>query len=105
FLYDACPPRHLHSFPTRRSSDLGTGVGLPAVAVRVPPDAQPATKAIPRNPAAATDRCRMPDLLFHEFKDQRGAGIALVAGCASGDRKSTRLNSSHVSISYAVFCL
>src|SRR5699024_11858456 len=26
-------------------------------------------------------------------------------GCAAGDRKSTRLNSSHVSISYAVFCL
>src|SRR5207302_10312109 len=25
--------------------------------------------------------------------------------CASGDRKSTRLNSSHVKISYAVFCL
>src|SRR6266568_8509599 len=30
-----------------------------------------------------------------------------VTGCAgsSGDRKSTRLNSSHSSISYAVFCL
>src|SRR5699024_12825483 len=26
-------------------------------------------------------------------------------GLALGDRKSTRLNSSHVSISYAVFCL
>src|SRR5207249_10577413 len=26
-------------------------------------------------------------------------------GRADGDRKSTRLNSSHVSISYAVFCL
>src|SRR6266487_1546383 len=26
-------------------------------------------------------------------------------GCAEGDRKSTRLNSSHPSISYAVFCL
>src|SRR5207249_8487084 len=26
-------------------------------------------------------------------------------GVAEGDRKSTRLNSSHVSISYAVFCL
>src|SRR5699024_11731536 len=26
-------------------------------------------------------------------------------GAAGGDRKSTRLNSSHVSISYAVFCL
>src|SRR5437868_12899914 len=28
-----------------------------------------------------------------------------VAGARHGDRKSTRLNSSHVSISYAVFCL
>src|SRR5437868_9737946 len=28
-----------------------------------------------------------------------------VAGQADQDRKSTRLNSSHVSISYAVFCL
>src|SRR5207249_5406255 len=27
------------------------------------------------------------------------------AGAAQKDRKSTRLNSSHVSISYAVFCL
>src|SRR5690625_5680396 len=27
------------------------------------------------------------------------------AGVPSGDRKSTRLNSSHVAISYAVFCL
>src|SRR5699024_12524314 len=26
-------------------------------------------------------------------------------GSSGGDRKSTRLNSSHVSISYAVFCL
>src|SRR5438045_8022744 len=27
------------------------------------------------------------------------------AGSAEGDRKSTRLNSSHLGISYAVFCL
>src|SRR5438067_656205 len=33
----------------------------------------------------------------------RGALLAEVLG--SEDRKSTRLNSSHVSISYAVFCL
>src|SRR3712207_8943612 len=26
-------------------------------------------------------------------------------GCRCGDRKSTRLNSSHANISYAVFCL
>src|SRR5699024_11924986 len=33
--------------------------------------------------------------------------IAIIFGLGSilGDRKSTRLNSSHVSISYAVFCL
>src|SRR5438067_9420970 len=30
---------------------------------------------------------------------------ARVRQAARGDRKSTRLNSSHVSISYAVFCL
>src|SRR5258707_13758391 len=27
------------------------------------------------------------------------------SGCQPGDRKSTRLNSSHANISYAVFCL
>src|SRR5438067_7375977 len=32
-------------------------------------------------------------------------GEAPPAGVAAPDRKSTRLNSSHVSISYAVFCL
>src|SRR5438874_4991997 len=31
--------------------------------------------------------------------------IGLLATMALGDRKSTRLNSSHVEISYAVFCL
>src|SRR5256885_11075180 len=32
-------------------------------------------------------------------------GMAAVAGEAQADRKSTRLNSSHLVISYAVFCL
>src|SRR5438067_4899428 len=37
---------------------------------------------------------------------ETGAGSgAVVGGGALKDRKSTRLNSSHVSISYAVFCL
>src|SRR5699024_11832861 len=34
----------------------------------------------------------------HEFGKAYGLGVDI-------DRKSTRLNSSHVSISYAVFCL
>src|SRR5690348_18031250 len=42
----------------------------------------------------------IPGQGFHSF-DQRVHGI-----CDEiGDRKSTRLNSSHPSISYAVFCL
>src|SRR5256885_12315037 len=35
----------------------------------------------------------------------RGAVIVRGRGCGRGDRKSTRLNSSHLVISYAVFCL
>src|SRR6266540_5872089 len=35
-----------------------------------------------------------------------GLHVALVTGSADArDRKSTRLNSSHITISYAVFCL
>src|SRR5690625_5324786 len=33
------------------------------------------------------------------------ASVTLVEANKMGDRKSTRLNSSHVAISYAVFCL
>src|SRR5690349_24791715 len=47
-----------------------------------------------------------------QFIFPNGKRITLLArgrlvnlGCATGDRKSTRLNSSHVEISYAVFCL
>src|SRR5437870_7430805 len=37
--------------------------------------------------------------------DYAAAGIRIVAELIDADRKSTRLNSSHVAISYAVFCL
>src|SRR5256885_8082210 len=33
------------------------------------------------------------------------AACAFSGACIAGDRKSTRLNSSHLVISYAVFCL
>src|SRR5438874_3805876 len=39
---------------------------------------------------------------FKEFKQEEAD---LAETCACLDRKSTRLNSSHVEISYAVFCL
>src|SRR5947199_8177237 len=37
--------------------------------------------------------------------DAQGRGAVGDAGGGGGDRKSTRLNSSHLGISYAVFCL
>src|SRR5690606_39807665 len=38
-------------------------------------------------------------------RDQEAARVDLVRVCTELDRKSTRLNSSHVKSSYAVFCL
>src|SRR5690625_224066 len=45
--------------------------------------------------------------LLREHKEDLGMLVTLEAGKipSEGDRKSTRLNSSHVAISYAVFCL
>src|SRR5690606_39976999 len=40
-----------------------------------------------------------------EVLDRDAVGVLDQAAEAPGDRKSTRLNSSHVKISYAVFCL
>src|SRR5207249_8206659 len=48
--------------------------------------------------SSATDGRRRP-------REQTRGGEWWQRVCSRGDRKSTRLNSSHVSISYAVFCL
>src|SRR3989442_9915226 len=54
----------------------------------------------------------LPHLSDREYPYRKGARRALAMdgrgfrlGPAAEDRKSTRLNSSHVRISYAVFCL
>src|SRR5947209_16082167 len=52
---------------------------------------------LPRLPARARDRFEFSARLADVRRGER----ALVRG----DRKSTRLNSSHANISYAVFCL
>src|SRR5436853_3975561 len=66
FFYSYGDHRHLHSFPTRRSSDLSISLGCNSDA------------------SCASASPRISRQL---------------------DRKSTRLNSSHLGISYAVFCL
>src|SRR5258705_9896794 len=44
---------------------------------------------------------RSPRIDWQRLGARAGQGCA----CARGDRKSTRLNSSHLGISYALFCL
>src|SRR5207249_1684969 len=56
--------------------------------------------------ASPKDRCALPPSLRDEISKTypRARPVSLARGYVL-DRKSTRLNSSHVSISYAVFCL
>src|SRR5690348_17946429 len=79
-------PRDLHSFPTRRSSDLVDSAPQSVTVADVNGDGK-------------------PDVLT---ANSGGASVSVLRGNGDGhpeDRKSTRLNSSHPSISYAVFCL
>src|SRR5436309_1286353 len=54
-------------------------------------------RAGPARPPRGTRRKGPPPVRRHRGEPDRGR--------CRGDRKSTRLNSSHVKISYAVFCL
>src|SRR5204862_6925297 len=85
FLTPRRPPTST-PFPTRRSSDLG------------PPDMLVRRIAIPRQ------RCQTAAICGLE-SDGNSASHTPDSHASSPDRKSTRLNSSHVEISYAVFCL
>src|SRR5207253_10254751 len=97
--------RELHPFPTRRSSDLG-GLGPTeddltresvaealGLELRRDPDVLDllAKRFASRNMKMSANNAKQADIL---------AG-AIVLPNSSGDRKSTRLNSSHVAISYA----
>src|SRR5690606_41894730 len=97
FLSYTPPHRVPPSFPTRRSSDL-----IRTRNHRNRPDSGPRVRAPParahrRARRAAVDR-RFRHRLFI-------AGVTAADADLHTDRKSTRLNSSHVKISYAVFCL
>src|SRR5689334_24619984 len=57
-------------------------------------------------PAARVRLLHLGQRLLERLGRDRGDdGAPGAAGLGAGDRKSTRLNSSHSSISYAVFCL
>src|SRR5699024_12634640 len=97
--------RTLYSFPTRRSSDLQMHHQLAAVADAQdghPPGEDLGITAGRILQVDAVGPARENDPLGVLGTDHRGVGLI---GINLTDRKSTRLNSSHVSISYAVFCL
>src|SRR5207248_9124453 len=92
-FYYSLHPRALHSFPTRRSSDLlwrESRIGSIRVK-QLQPECQHGIVSIGRG-------AQLPI-------GARLAAIAAEAAVSVLDRKSTRLNSSHRTISYAVFCL
>src|SRR3712207_9017492 len=60
-----------------------------------------------RHPAGRPDPCRLlaPAVVLREVAVPEPLLIHHRGHREGGDRKSTRLNSSHANISYAVFCL
>src|SRR5205807_4805857 len=98
FFARARPPRDLHSFPTRRSSDLGDGHEEDA-ALLDPADVRPLV-VDELSLARAADGAE-----FQASLSEGEVAVDLLDGGKVLDRKSTRLNSSHLVISYAVFCL
>src|SRR5947209_5921533 len=103
----ACSPRAgtLYVFPTRRSSDLGEHFLAFEDWLRSGPEAQPAigigTQRITRDQRSGDWLNQRHFLRLGNAENRQ----AMMAEAAHLDRKSTRLNSSHANISYAVFCL
>src|SRR5690606_40312588 len=96
------PHRALHSFPTRRSSDLRHNLAT----ARREGDVHK-NRLILVGEAHALKFQRIVYRGHHlrtAIPGRFGGGVQHLEE-PFGDRKSTRLNSSHVKISYAVFCL
>src|SRR5690606_40444102 len=90
-----CPdPPDLRSFPTRRSSDLL--LYNQEMLEKSRESSRGRLKHFMAVKEQATELSIHNDLYINQLKAEQEKTI---------DRKSTRLNSSHVKISYAVFCL
>src|SRR5699024_11525294 len=98
-LHRRSDQRGLLSFPTRRSSDLAEAAAH--VAGLLPANNLSGPSCFDFEAPAAPFKAGQAPAKAAAAVADAGSAVELYAG----DRKSTRLNSSHVSISYAVFCL
>src|SRR5699024_12225427 len=85
----------LPPFPTRRSSDLAPARGMPTLSAK---------DGFSR-PSSFRSVGSHRGLWDCDYSTHRKHFLPLESRERMKDRKSTRLNSSHVSSSYAVFCL
>src|SRR5690606_40161888 len=95
--------RDLHSFPTRRSSDLETMYEMTDIVTDILPGDKPRYLMGVGTPANILEAIALGIDMFDCVMPTRNARNGMLF--TSEDRKSTRLNSSHVKNSYAVFCL
>src|SRR5690606_41933607 len=95
----------LYSFPTRRSSDLGAARAGAVASRRAARAADTERRVLRRAQAAAHGPGRAARACVARAQQPAGLSVPSRVLHRCADRKSTRLNSSHVKISYAVFCL
>src|SRR5205814_10152365 len=104
FLYCSAAHRLLPSFPTRRSSDLFADdvlvVKREAEGVRID-----RTEGGHHVGFGEVERLLLLVVRFEPLTRRQPEVVRFVSPRGHQDRKSTRLNSSHLGISYAVFCL
>src|SRR5256885_10939709 len=91
----------------RRHGPAGPGVLLALVLTLALPAPAPAAPAATDRRVHPADVSGLPSYVQRVAPSivARRAARRNAEGAASSDRKSTRLNSSHLVISYAVFCL
>src|SRR5205814_9890976 len=93
---------HVPSFPTRRSSDLRHDFDISSRKAERPNSCSLKSGRDARVLMSTVD---MPVLRHSVRMAQIASRISAGVSRPLRDRKSTRLNSSHLGISYAVFCL
>src|SRR5690606_42068988 len=94
-----------HPSPLAPSSFLFDGAATPQIYTLSLHDALPIYRRVERSLAHAAADLRLAGHRAAAGDDRLGDRHPQQRGGQPGDRKSTRLNSSHVKISYAVFCL